>query len=211
MVSQTRIKVCGVTREADGVGAAEAGADAVGLMFYPGSKRALTIEQAVRIARELPPFTLRVGVFVNPTRDAVRRAIEVVGIHVAQFHGEESPGDLLGYAIPTVKAFRVASASVLLEARRYHQAAAWLLDSYHPSQRGGSGETFNWDIAVRARALGRPMILAGGLRPENVAEAVRAVRPYGVDVASGVETAPGIKDRQAMRAFVAAVREASIA
>ena len=203
----TRIKVCGITRVTDGVAAAEAGVDAIGLMFYPGSKRAISVERAAALARELPPFLLRVGVFVNPTRDEVRRAIDIAGIQVAQFHGEEEPGDLLGLSIPVLKAFRVASSETLLDLPRFRQTAGWLLDSYHPNQRGGSGETFNWDIAVRARELGHPMILAGGLRPENVAEAVRTVRPYGVDVASGVESAPGIKDPVAMGAFVAAVRE----
>jgi phosphoribosylanthranilate isomerase len=202
-----KVKICGLTSAADAVRAAEAGADAIGLMFYPPSPRAIGIADARAIVRELPPFVLRVGVFVNPLEDDVWRAINEVGLSLLQFHGEEPPEFCTQFGVMSMKAFRVQNQESLAQLERY-PTDAWLLDAYSAKGLGGTGETFNWDLAVRAREFGRPIFLAGGLTPANVAEAVRHVRPFGVDVSSGVESAPGRKDPEKVRAFVAAAKGA---
>lgn len=203
-----KVKICGITSLDDAEEAVEAGADAIGLMFYPGSKRHVTLEQAQAIERRLPAYILRVGVFADQPPEDVFSAMHRCGLNLLQFHGSETPEYCLQFGIMTMKAFRVRDAQSLLEIPKY-KTDAILLDSYVPGQKGGTGEAFNWNLAVEAREkFEKPVFLAGGLTPENVAVAVQTVRPFGVDVSSGVEESPGKKDSKKMRAFVAAVRSA---
>ena len=202
------VKICGITSVADGLAAAEAGADAVGLNFYEGSPRHISPQTAADIARSLPPFIIKVGVFVNAPETAVMRAISECGLNIVQFHGDESPGYCGQFPVMSIKAFRIRDESSLKPLADY-ATDAWLLDAHAPGALGGTGEKFNWDLAVQAQKLGRPIFLAGGLTPENVAEAVQRVHPYAVDVSSGVESAPGKKDYQKVRAFVKAAKGAA--
>ncbi len=202
---QTKVKICGVTNVADALAAAEAGADMIGLNFYEGSPRHLTVQTAVEISRALPPLILRVGVFVNPTEALVMRAIGDCGLSLLQFHGDETSEFCMQFGLMSIKALRVRDAESLTALENF-QTDAFLLDAHSKSGLGGTGEKFNWDLAIAARKFDKPIFLAGGLTPENVAEAVRKVRPFAVDVSSGVESAPGIKDNAKVRAFVAAVR-----
>jgi phosphoribosylanthranilate isomerase len=204
----TRVKICGITCAEDALAAVAAGAAGLGFMFFRGSKRYIAPEAALAICRQLPPFVAKVGVFVDAPVTEVRAAVAACGLDTVQLHGTETPAQCASLApVPVIKAFRVADETSLLPLAEF-PVAAWLLDSYVPGELGGTGARFNWDLAVRARALGRPIILAGGLTPENVGEAVRRVRPFGVDVSSGVESAPGRKDPDRMRAFVAAAKAA---
>ena len=204
-----KIKICGITKAADAAAAVEAGAHAVGFMFFEGSRRNISPEAAREIIRDLPPFVSKVGVFVNATRDDVKRAIDQTGIDTLQFHGEEPPEACRGFGLKTVKAFRVQGKDMLALMPRY-DVDAWLLDSFVAGARGGTGVTFNWDLAVHARSLGTPIMLAGGLNPDNVKQAIEHVQPYAVDVSSGVETAPGKKDPGLIAAFVENVRKAKV-
>lgn len=207
---RTHVKICGITSVEDGIAAVEAGADALGFMFYPGSKRHVPVARAEEIIRELPPFTARVGVFVNATRDEIRRVLDEAGLDWVQLHGDE-PRDLAWDLAPrVVKAFRVKDAASLAAMAGY-PAQAYLLDSFVEGQLGGTGARFNWDLALEAKKFGKPIILAGGLTPENVALAVARARPFGLDVSSGVESAPGVKDSAKMARFVAAARAAASA
>jgi len=201
----TRVKICGITSEADALAAVEAGADALGFMFYEASARFIAAREAAAILGALPPFVVRVGVFVNATEERVREVAEECGLDALQFHGDETPEFCARFAGRVIKAFRVRDEESLKGLSAY-PVGAWLLDSYVPDQRGGTGALFNWDLALEAKTAGRPVILAGGLTPENVAEAVRRVQPYAVDVSSGVESSPGRKDPAKMRAFIQAVR-----
>ena len=200
-----KVKICGITNLPDGMAAAEAGADALGFVFYDQSPRRISIEAAAGLIRQLPPFVMKVGVFVNAPADLVVRAIRECGLNLLQFHGEESPEYCLQFGLMSMKAFRIRDAASLQALLGYH-TDAWLLDAYAPDNPGGTGETFNWDLALEAQAWGRPIFLAGGLTPANVAEAVRRARPYGVDVSSGVEAAPGRKDHAKVRAFIQAAK-----
>lgn len=202
-----RVKICGITSLVDGQTAVEAGADLVGFVFYPQSPRFVRIEEAAAISAALPAAVLRVGVFVNADPELVWRAVQLCGLGLLQFHGEEPPEFCLQFGLMTMKAFRIRDAASLAILPGY-ATDAWLLDAYTPGARGGTGATFNWDLAVEAKALGRPVFLAGGLNPENVAQAVERVAPFGVDVSSGVETAPGRKDPAKVRAFIAAAKAA---
>ena len=204
---KTQVKICGITSVADAVAAAEAGADMIGLMFYEGSPRHITLAQAAEISRELSPFVLRVGVFVNPPEAQVTRAIAACGLSLLQFHGDESSDFCTQFGMMSLKAVRVRDAESLKALPNY-QTDAFLLDAHSPSGLGGTGEKFNWDLAVEAKKFGKPIFLAGGLTPENVADAVRQVQPFAVDVSSGVESAPGKKDAAKVRAFIEAVRVA---
>lgn len=195
-----RIKICGMTRMEDALLAAELGVDAVGFIFYPKSPRAITPETAKEIASNLPPFIARVGVFVDEPPDTVHKICEKVGLDSVQLHGSEPPEKMSLYPGRVIKAFRVRGRATLNLLPKY-QVSAWLLDTYKKGSAGGTGETFDWDIAVEAKRHGR-IILAGGLTPENIAEAVSAVDPYAVDVSSGVEKKPGVKDHSRMREFV---------
>jgi phosphoribosylanthranilate isomerase len=200
-----KVKICGITNLADGMAAAEAGADALGFVFYDQSPRHISVEAASVFAPQLPPFVLKVGVFVNAPEDLVIRAIRECGLNLLQFHGDEPPEYCQQFGLMSMKAFRVRDAASLQAVLNY-QTDAWLLDAYSTDAPGGTGETFNWDLALQAQGWGRPVFLAGGLTPENVAEAVRCARPYGVDVSSGVEAAPGRKDHAKVRAFIQAAK-----
>lgn len=200
------VKICGITTPDDAALAASAGADAIGLNFWHGSKRVVSVAQARRIIDAVPPFVWVVGVFVNAEVAEVQAIARAVGLHGVQLHGDESPREASRIGLFTIKALRVKDASVEAEVRRYGKVDALLLDAAQSSY-GGGGKTFDWRLARRI-AKERPMLLAGGLDPTNVGRAVKEVRPLGVDVASGVERAPGIKDERKVRAFIRAARAA---
>ncbi len=200
-----RVKICGITSVEDGLVAAEAGADMIGLMFYDRSPRNITIETAAEISRALPPFVLRAGVFVNPDESLVMRAIAECGLNILQFHGDEPSDFCTQFGLMSLKAIRVRDAESLQQLGDF-QTNAFLLDAHSKNGLGGTGEKFNWDLAVEAQRYGKPIFLAGGLTPLNVAEAVLRVKPFGVDVSSGVESAPGKKDAEKVRAFIKAAK-----
>ena len=202
------IKICGITNLADATVAIEAGADLLGFVFYEQSPRCVSTEKAAGIVRALPAHIVKVGVFVNAPEQTVLRAVSECGLNLLQFHGDESPDYCLQFGLMAMKAFRIRDAGSLRRLPNY-RTDAWLLDAFASDQLGGTGTAFNWDLAVEATKLGRPVFLAGGLTPENVAEAVRKVRPFGVDVSSGVESAPGKKDHKKVRDFITAARSAS--
>lgn len=200
-----KVKICGITNVADGLVAAEAGADMIGLMFYERSPRNISIATAAEISRALSPFIVKVGVFVNPAEDTVMRAIGECGVTLLQFHGEETPEFCGQFGVMSMKALRVRDAASL-DILPCYATDAYLLDAYSPDAHGGTGAKFNWDLAIAAQKFGKPIFLAGGLTPENVGAAVQKVHPFGVDVSSGVEIAPGKKDPEKVRAFIQAVR-----
>jgi phosphoribosylanthranilate isomerase len=202
---KTRVKICGITNVADGLAAAEAGADMIGLMFYESSPRHITLARAVEISRAMPLFLMRVGVFVNAPADFVLRAIGECNLTMLQFHGDETSDFCTQFGLMNMKAIRVRDAESLTQLENY-QTDAFLLDAHSRNGLGGTGEKFNWDLAVEAQKFGKPIFLAGGLTPENVADAVRIVHPFGVDVSSGVESAPGIKDHAKVKAFITAAK-----
>ena len=205
---RTRVKICGITRPADGVAAAQAGADAIGFVFYPKSPRYLSAERAIEIRDALPPFVQTVALFVNADAAQVSQVLGRVKPALLQFHGDETPEFCGQFGVPYVKAARVRQGLDLLEyLRPFQEAAAWLLDSFVEAY-GGVGERFDWSLAPRK--LERPLVLSGGLERGNVAEAVRQLRPWGVDVSSGVESAKGIKDAAKIAAFIAEVRNADV-
>lgn len=204
---RVRVKICGVTRAADASAAVEAGADAIGFNFVPGSPRAIAGEEAARIGRTLPPFVTQVGVFADAAPEDVARLVREVGLQVVQFHGEESPAACARCPVPWYKAF-AAEAGLAADRVRSYGRELFLLDAHAAGRRGGTGQTFDWDIARRAASWGR-VILAGGLTAVNVAAAIAAARPFAVDVCSGVERSPGIKDVALMQAFVEKVRQTS--
>ena len=201
------VKICGITSPVDAQEAADAGADAVGLMFYEGSPRCVSLEVAKAIVKVLPPSVARVGVFVNAEESLVRQAMRECTLNVLQFHGEESPEFCAGFGAMTLKAIRVKDESSLAELERFG-TDGFLLDAFSKDARGGTGEQFNWKLARKATECGKPIFLAGGLTAENVTEAVRGAEPFAVDVSSGVESEPGRKDAEKMRAFVAAAKGA---
>jgi len=202
------VKICGITRPGDGVDAAKAGADAIGLVFYPKSPRYLSVERAVEIRDALPPFVQTVALFVNPDPAQVAQVLGRVKPGLLQFHGEETPEFCGQFGVPFVKACRIKpGVDALQYLQPFSRAAAWLVDSFVP-EYGGVGESFDWSLVPRGAA--RPLILSGGLDQRNVAKAIRAVHPWGVDVSSGVESAKGIKDAAKMTAFVAEARNADV-
>lgn len=203
---RTRIKICGITRSEDALAACEAGVDALGFVFWVRSKRAVTAAQIAPIVAELPPFVSTVGLFLDPEADEVSRVLDVLPLSMLQFHGNESPAFCRRFGRPYLKAVGMGGADPRAYAAQYPDAAGIMLDSHAQGQAGGTGAAFDW--RQTPRDLGRPLILAGGLTPSNVHEAVRIVRPWAVDVSSGVERAPGIKDAQAIRDFAAGVRMA---
>jgi phosphoribosylanthranilate isomerase len=204
-----RVKICGITNAPDARAAAEAGADALGFMFYEKSPRHISIRDAAEIIRELPPFIMRVGVFVDASEDLVMRAIGDCGLNMLQFHGRETPEYCSQFGLMSIKAFRIRDAESLKELPLY-PTDAWLLDAYTADKLGGTGEKFNWDLAIEAKKLGKPIFLAGGLTAANVAGAVEKVRPFAVDVSSGVEAEPGKKDHQKVRAFIQAAKSVAV-
>ncbi|HEB76138.1 MAG TPA: phosphoribosylanthranilate isomerase [Nitrospirae bacterium] len=194
-----RVKICGITRGEDALAAVESGADALGFVFYSGSPRHIRLEAARDIIRELPPFVTTVGVFVDEVPSTISEIVEAAGIDVVQLHGGE-PEEVCRLWPRVIKAFRVRELTDLDAVARY-RVSAYLLDTYSPDMPGGTGQVFNWDIALEAKRFG-PVVLAGGLTPENVDRAVRWVRPYGVDVSSGVEREKGVKDEEKVRLFI---------
>ena len=202
-----KIKICGITNLDDAMAAAEDGADALGFIFYKKSARYIDPGKTAEIVRQLPPFLTPVAVFVNEREEKIRDIQFTTGIKVLQFHGDERPEFCDRFATRVIKAFQVKDKDSLKHMAHYH-VGALLLDSYRDGMRGGTGTTFDWHLAVVAKTLGR-VVLAGGLTPENVAEAVKLVQPYGVDVAGGVEREKGLKDHAKLKKFITAVRRAS--
>lgn len=206
---RTRIKICGITRAVDLEAATQAGADAVGFVFYPPSPRALSVEAASALTRRIPPFVSRVGLFVNAEPEDVRRVLAQVSLDLLQFHGEEEQSYCDQFGLPYIKAARVRPELDLLEfARAYPTAQGLLLDAWVEAY-GGVGQSFDWSLIPEGLSL--PVVLSGGLHAGNVIEAVTKVRPWAVDVSSGVEIAKGIKDAEKIAAFIAAVRTADVA
>jgi len=202
-----RVKICGITNVEDALLAAEAGADALGFMFCESSPRYLSPAEASAIIRQLPPFLFRVGVFVNATEDVIRRTVAECGLDRVQLHGDETPDFCRQLPVPVIKALRVKDADSLRALSGY-DVIACLLDSFVPGVPGGTGAAFNWELALQAKASGQRIILAGGLTPDNIVQAVRKVQPYGVDVSSGVESSPGKKDPAKVRMFIASAKGA---
>jgi phosphoribosylanthranilate isomerase len=203
---RTRVKICGITRPQDARASARAGADAIGLVFYPSSPRYLSTERALEIRDAVPPFVCVVALFVNPDAAQVAQVLGRLRPAMLQFHGDESPQFCAQFGVPYVKACRVRQGVDLLEyLRPFSAAAGWLLDSFVEAY-GGVGERFDWSLVPGERD--RPLIVSGGLSRENVAEAIRRVKPWGVDVSTGVESAKGIKDAAKIAAFIAEVRNA---
>ena len=203
----TRVKICGITNVQDALHAVSCGADALGFVFTPASKRLLTVEQAREITRHLPPFVCKVGVFVDQDVEEVDRIMSACSLDVAQLHGSESPEYCDRLFPRVVKAFRVKDQESLDELLRY-KVSAYLLDSYVEGRHGGTGTSFNWDLARDAARYG-PVIISGGLHAGNVWLAITMVQPYGVDVSSGVEISPGKKDPNKVRDFIQAVKQES--
>ena len=207
---RVRIKVCGMTRLDDAATAARLGVDAVGLVFYSKSPRCVSLEQAKILVVGVPAFVTITALFLDPTRTEVLSVLEQVRVELLQFHGNEAPEFCRSFDRPYVKAVPMGSRADLAGyARRYRDAAALLLDSHTAGAKGGTGLSFDWSSVPKVE--GPPLILAGGLKPENVGTAIRLVRPYGVDVSSGVESAPGIKDMQKLAAFVREVNNVALA
>lgn len=205
---RTRVKICGITRAQDARAAADAGADAIGLVFYRPSPRFVTVEQARSLRRGLAPFVSAVALFVNPAREDVERVIAEVRPDALQFHGEEAPELCESFGIPYVKACRMREGVDLLEyLRPFSGAIGWLADALVEGY-GGAGTRFDWSLVPAQRP--KPLILSGGLTPGNVGEAIRQVRPWAVDVSSGVEAAKGVKDPVKIAAFISEVRNADV-
>jgi len=210
MLLMVRVKICGITNPEDARLAAELGANAIGLNFFPESPRSISPFTARNILRELPPFVAPVGIFVNWAAEPVIVLSQALRLAAAQLHGDETPQTVAQVAqkIPVIKALRMEKGKALTSLPRHRAATAFLLDGAHAGQFGGTGAATDWD-AARTLAQSHRVILAGGLTPENVAEAIRTVRPYAVDVASGVESLPGKKDPAKLRAFFAEVARAN--
>ncbi|WP_122446990.1 phosphoribosylanthranilate isomerase [Pseudomonas viridiflava] len=206
-MSAVRSKICGITRIEDALAAVEAGADAIGLVFYAKSPRAVSVQQARAIIAALPPFITTVGLFVNASRCELNETLDAVALDMLQFHGDETPEECDGYHRPYIKALRVKAGDDIEQAcRTYRNARGVLLDTYVEGVPGGTGETFDW--ALIPSELSKPVILAGGLTSANVAQAIAQVKPYAVDVSGGVEKGKGIKDREKILAFMSAVQGA---
>ena len=203
--ARTRIKFCGITRVEDAEAAARLGADAIGLVLAPESPRFIALAQAAIIRRRLPPFVQAVALFRNADAASVRAAVEALQPDLLQFHGDESPEHCASFGRPYLRAVPMRGAVDLAQwERRFATASALLLDAHGDGEQGGTGRTFDWS-AIRAS---RPFVLAGGLAPGNVGAAIRAARPYAVDVSSGIEQAPGVKDEARMRRFIEEARKA---
>ena len=202
-----QIKICGITNIDDAMAAADAGADALGFVFFKKSPRYITPEKAAAIISRLPVFVTSVGVFVDEPGEEILKIVEETGIDVIQLHGDEPPESCL---LPrrVIKGIRVKSLESLEPLNEYQNiVSAFLLDAYAPGMPGGTGQVFNWEIAIEAKKFGR-IILAGGLTPENISEAIKRVRPYAIDVSSGVELEKGKKDHQKIRLFIKRARSA---
>ena len=205
MDSPARIKICGITSVADAMAVADSGAQALGLVFYEKSPRNVSIEQAREIAFAMPPFVSVVGLFVNAKPDFIESVLNRVPLSLLQFHGNETEAQCQRWGSRYLKAFRVRPEVPVVDmVAPYHSASGFLLDSYHPGTPGGTGESFDWELIPKN--LEKPVILAGGLDAGNVAEAIKQVKPYAVDVSSGVESRPGQKDHGKIKAFVSSAR-----
>ena len=205
----TRTKICGITRVEDALAVARSGADALGLVFYEKSPRYVAVRQAAELAKAIPPFVTIVGLFVNPSADEVRNVLRQIPLDVLQFHGEEEPEFCAQFGRPYLKAVRVRPGGDLLQcAARYRGAQGLLLDAFIEGTHGGTGESFDW--ALIPHDLPLPVILSGGLDAGNVAEAIRQVLPYAVDVSSGVEASKGIKDAAKVAAFINEVKRIDV-
>jgi phosphoribosylanthranilate isomerase len=198
---RVRVKICGITRVEDALVAVENGADAIGLVFYEPSPRAVSVEQAIKIVSQIPAFISIVGLFVNAEERFVRDVISNVALDLLQFHGDEAPEECSSYGLPFMKAIRVKSDTNLVQcAKDYSASRALLLDTYTEGVAGGTGHTFDWGLIPSD--LNKPVVLAGGLTAENVGSAIQQVRPYAVDVSGGVELSKGIKDAAKIAAFM---------
>jgi phosphoribosylanthranilate isomerase len=205
----TAVKICGITRVEDAVAAARLGAHALGFVFYQGSKRNVIPEAVAAIVRKLPPFVTVVGLFVNADEHQVHETLRCVRLDLLQFHGEESPEYCSGFGIPYIKAIRIRPKVNLLQyAQSYRAARGLLLDAYVEGAHGGTGAIFDWNLVPDA--LPMPIVLSGGLDAGNVTQAIRRVKPWAVDVSSGVESVPGLKDANKMAAFFQGVRNADV-
>ena len=203
---RTRVKICGFTRPADAVAAVRMGADAIGLVFYPPSPRHVSVATAQAIVTALPPFVTVVGLFVDVSADYVHAVLEEVPLDLLQFHGEETPDFCSAFGRPYIKAIRVKESVDLVQcASAYSGAQGLLLDAWVEGIQGGTGHAFDWGLIPQGLPL--PVILSGGLNPGNVADGIRAVRPYAVDVSSGVEAQKGIKDAAKIAAFIKEVKD----
>ncbi len=206
-MSVVRSKICGITRVDDALTAAKAGADAIGLVFYAKSSRAVDVRQAREIVAALPPFVTTVGLFVNASRCEINEILDAVPLDMLQFHGDETPAQCEGFHRPWFKALRVGNGEdIEAQVARYANASGILLDTFVAGVPGGTGERFDWSLIPAA--LAKPLILAGGLTAENVQQAIAQVRPYAVDVSGGVEASKGVKDASKVMAFVGRVRSA---
>ena len=206
MHTRTRVKICGITRIEDARAVVDSGADALGLVFYPDSPRHVSIEQARDIAAAVAPFVTLTGLFVNAAPESVRSVLDAVPLGLLQFHGSETNAHCNGFGLPFIKSIAMrAGIDVLSVMASYPDASGLLLDSWQPRLHGGSGIAFDWEQVPENPAL--PVILAGGLTPENVAAAIHQVRPYAVDVSSGVERAKGIKSAEKIQAFMKGVQQ----
>lgn len=202
----TRAKICGITRIEDGIVAAQQGADAIGLVFYPPSPRHVSPAQAAAIATVLPPFVTTVGLFVNPDATEVESVLRALRLDMLQFHGDETPEFCGSFGVPYLKAVRVKPGVDLVQyAIRFHGAKGLLLDAFVEGKAGGTGESFDWGLIPDDLPL--PLVLSGGLDPANVSAAIERVRPWAVDVSSGVEASKGIKDAARIAAFMREVRK----
>jgi phosphoribosylanthranilate isomerase len=205
----TAVKICGITRVEDGLAAARCGAHAIGLVFYSRSPRHVSPRQAAAIVRALPPFVTAVGLFVDAPPETVRAAAATAAFTLLQFHGSETPEYYRQFALPYMKAVKVREGVDLLQyAADYHDAKALLLDAHVEGMHGGTGTAFDWEMIPPRMPL--PIVLSGGLHPGNVTDAIRRVRPWAVDVSSGVESAKGVKDAAKIAAFIAGVRNADV-
>ncbi len=197
---RTKVKICGITRPEDGLAAVRHGADAIGLVFFEQSPRAVDIDTACAIVRETPAFVTITGLFVNPEREYVQAVLDKVSIDLLQFHGVEAQQFCAGFGRRYIKAISMKDESATASIQQYSDAAGILFDAYHPDLHGGTGKTFDWDTIPTDLKV--PMVLAGGLDAGNVADAIRQVRPYAVDVSSGVELDKGLKDEKKIAAFM---------
>ncbi len=196
-----RVKICGITRVEDALSAVEQGADAIGLVFYDQSPRNVSIKQAVEIASNVPAFVSVVGLFVNAEPSYINEVISSAKIDLLQFHGDESPEECANYSLPFIKAIRVKTDTNLVQyAKEYSAAKALLLDAYTEGVAGGTGHVFDWNLIPKQ--LAKSVILAGGLKADNVAQAIQQVMPYAVDVSGGVEASKGVKDAAKIAAFM---------
>ena len=204
---QIKVKICGMTQLKDALFAIEQGVDAVGFIFYKRSPRAVTMKTVREIITKRPPLVDTVGVFVNESAERLNKIADYCGLDLVQLHGEESPAFCRKIHRRVIKAFRVKDLQSIKQLEKF-PVSGFLLDTFSDDLHGGTGKTFDWNLALPAKKMG-PVILAGGLTPQNILQAVRQVRPYGVDVCSGVEKSPGIKDLEKVRAFLKNIRSGS--